>query len=193
MSKSRKNVFILILLVCIVLVLAVYAILVNKNRKVERDQYNQIELTLSKDLELDYPPTPRMVLIYYHELLSAMYSKDCTKDQLRRLGEKARQLYDADLLTANEPTNYLVSLYGDIDEFHEQGRSIASFTVSSAINAQEFVQDGYTFTRLAAGYTVTEKSVSHPTNLLYLLRKDDAGKWRIFGWDLAENVIPSSE
>ena len=50
------------------------------------------------------------------------------------------------------------------------------------------VYNGYSFARISCGYTVLQGKESDSSMQVYLLRKDENGHWKIYGWDLAENV-----
>ena len=41
-----------------------------------------------KDLEKDYPPTPREVIKYYNEILDCFYNEEATKEEIEDLGNK---------------------------------------------------------------------------------------------------------
>ena len=40
-------------------------------------------------------------------------------------------------------------------------------------------------------YTVLEGGKSNLVDTVYLLRRDENRRWKIYGWDLAENVNPA--
>ncbi|MDR0948492.1 MAG: hypothetical protein LBM69_03100 [Lachnospiraceae bacterium] len=182
MQKSGKSV-IIIVLICAIFIVSIFAFLVNQNKAPKDTMFTQIDYTLSKDLDLDYPSTPKAVLTYYNEILDCIYGNEATEEQLRDLAEKARQLYDSELQEANEPTVHFQKLLTEVEDFQNLDRMIFDFTVASAVNTEEFTQDGYQFARLSSGYTVKDGDVNKPTQILYLLRKDASGKWRIYGWE----------
>ena len=75
-----------------------------------------------------------------------------------------------------------------MNNFRNLGRRISHVSLSASTDVEFFEDDGFSFARLRCGYTVLEKKQSYSTVEVYLLRKDADGHWKIYGWDLAENV-----
>ena len=40
-------------------------------------------------------------------------------------------------------------------------------------------------------YTVLDGGQSNLVDMVYLLRRDEGRRWKIYGWDLAQNVNPT--
>lgn len=184
-NKSIKITVIIIILV--VAVVGYYAYLSGKeqDRKAE-ETFTVVQNTLSRSLELDYPPTPKEVIKYYNEILKCFYNEECTEEEIEALGNKARELYDAELLANNEQELYLMNLKADIQDYKTNNRRIANAAVASSASVFTFEQDGYEFARIMCGYTIMEGEESHPSNQVYLLRKDENQQWKIYGWEPQE-------
>lgn len=184
-NKSIKITVIIIILV--VAVVGYYAYLSGKeqDRKVE-ESFTAVQNTLSRSLELDYPPTPKEVIKYYNEILKCFYNEECTEEEIEALGNKARELYDAELLANNEQEVYLINLKADILDYKTNNRRIANAAVASSTSVFTFEQDGYEFARIMCGYSIMAGDVSHPSNQVYLLRKDENKHWKIYGWEPQE-------
>ena len=125
---------------------------------------------------------------YYLEITKCMYNEDCTEQELEDLALKARELYDAELLEHNELGTYLINLNAEVASFKNLGRRISSTSVSASTDVDYFEDDGFSFARLRCGYTILEKKQSYSSIEVFLLREDEEGHWKIYGWDLAENV-----
>lgn len=184
-NKTTKITIIVVLLV--VLVVGYYAYLSDKTQeRKEEAAMSTVQYTLSRSLELDYPPTPKEVIKYYNEILECFYNEECTEEEIEALGNKARELYDADLLANNEPESYFVNLKADIQEYKDNKRRISSMAVASSSSVVIFEQDGFEFARIMCAYNIMENNNRCPSNQVYLLRRDDEKRWKIYGWESQE-------
>ena len=187
-DKKTKNIFLIIILL-IVAVVGYYCYLVNREEKVQQETtLSTVQVVLSRDLKHDYPPSPKEVMKYYMELTKCMYNEDCTEQEFEDLAIKARELFDAELAEHNELGSYLINLTSEVSNFKNLGRRISNVSISASTDVDYFEDDGFSFARLRCGYTVLEKKQSYSSIEVYLLRKDQEGHWKIYGWDLAENV-----
>ena len=190
-SKNTTKVAI-IFLVLIVAVVAYFAYLSNKSREVEDEAaMTAVKLVLSRDLENNYPPTVKEVMKYYTDIQKCLYSQECLDEEAEQLGMKARALFDDELLAANDVTNHLLALKSEITSFQEDSRQITAASVASSANVDTFTEDGYEFARIHCIYTVLDGGQSNLVDMVYLLRRDGNRRWKIYGWDLAQNVNPT--
>lgn len=190
-SKNTTKVAI-IFLVLIVAVVAYFAYLSNKSRGAEDEAaMTAVKLVLSRDLENNYPPTVKEVMKYYADIQKCLYSQECVDEEAEQLGMKARALFDDELLAANDVTNHLLALKSEITSFQEDSRQITAASVASSANVDTFTEDGYEFARIHCIYTVLDGGQSNLVDMVYLLRRDGNRRWKIYGWDLAQNVNPT--
>ena len=190
-SKNTTKVAI-IFLVLIVAVVAYFAYLSNKSREVEDEAaMTAVKLVLSRDLENNYPPTVKEVMKYYADIQKCLYSQECLDEEAEQLGMKARALYDDELLAANDVTGHLLQLKAEITSFQEDSRKITAASVASSANVDTFTEDGFEFARIHCTYTVLADGQSNLVDMVYLLRRDENRRWKIYGWDLAQNVNPA--
>ena len=190
-SKNTTKVAI-IFLVLIVAVVAYFAYLSNKSREVEDEAaMTAVKLVLSRDLENNYPPTVKEVMKYYADIQKCLYSQECVDEEVEQLGMKARALFDDELLAANDVSNHLLALKSEITSFQDDSRQITAASVASSANVDTFTEDGYEFARIHCVYTVLDGGQSNLVDMVYLLRRDGNRRWKIYGWDLAQNVNPT--
>ena len=181
----------LIFLVLIIGVVAYFAYLSTKSR--DRDQeadMRAVQLVLSRDLENNYPPTVKEVMKYYTDIQKCLYAEDCADEEIEQLGMKARALYDDELLAANDVTVHLLQLKSEITSFQEDSKKITAVSVASSANVDTFTEDGYEFARIHCMYTILADGQSSLVDMVYLLRRGEDRRWKIYGWDLAQNVNP---
>lgn len=188
MKKSTTGLTIIMICV-IVLVVGAYAYLSNQ-RKVEKAEANMtlVQEALSRDLQNDYPATPKEVVKYYNQLLICFYNEECTEEEITDLGNKARILYDEELLAENEPETYMVRLRGDIQDYKDNNRRITSAAVAASTSVVYDTLDGDSFARILCGYNIKEDTTNYPLKQVYLLRRDEEKHWKIYGWEDAAMI-----
>ncbi len=193
--KSKQVRVTIIILVLVFGLVGYYSYLAGRVKGRNKDaQMTAVEKALSRDLVSDYPPTPREVMRYYNEIMMCYYSDEVTDEDIDSLGVRARDLFDPDLQAINETGTYLIRLHSDINEFREAGKKISNPSVASSTNVDYYERNGYQFARLLCTYNINENGTSYTLKQVYLLRKDSSDKrWKIFGWDLLENVDLTGE
>lgn len=186
--SGKKGFIILIFLAC--LIVGYYAYLSNHNSaKQEEDEVailSNVEKALSRDLETNYPPTPREVIKYFSEISECFYNEDYSEEKLIKLANKIRLLYDDELVASQTEDEYIKQLKEDIEEFNENKRTIYSYAPSSSIDVETFTEDGYEWARLYCLYNIKEGAMLKKSNTQFLLRKDSDGHYKIYGWKLVE-------
>ncbi len=187
--KPRTTRITIIITILILAVVAYYAYLSNKSKS-ERAAASMtvVEETLSRDLNNNYPPTPKEVIKYYNDITKCLYNETCTDDEVERLGMKTRQLYDDDLLAANDLASFLFQLHSDVSDHKDKKITIINIALASSTNVDFYTRNGYSCARLMCTYTMNENGTNKTSQIVYVLRKDSDKKWKIYGWDFAENV-----
>lgn len=193
-KKSVPRITVLVVII-IIGVLGYYSYLVNRNRNLQNPEakLTPIEAVLIRNLDTDYPATPKEVMKYYNEITKCIYNQDHTEEQLIQLAEKIRMLYDRELLEQNDWDTYITKISAEVLEFKDKKRRISSFSVAASINVDYFTEDGYSFAKIQSSHTILEGKASHPVKEVYLLRKDSNNCWKIYGWDLASNLDVNKE
>ena len=190
MKKTTTKVT-LLLIVFIVAIVGIYAYLSGQRRiEAEDAVMTEAQIALSRDLANDYPATVKEVVKYYTQLQNCYYGSECTEEEIEQLGTKAWELFDVELQANNPLDTYLLNLKAEIISFNQAGRTMTSSAVAASTNVDFFVDDGFDFARIHCGYSIMENNVSKAVKVVYLLRRDADRKWRIYGWDYAENVNP---
>ncbi|MCM1540182.1 MAG: hypothetical protein NC121_02865 [Blautia sp.] len=190
MKKSTIKITV-IMLILIVGVVGVYAYLANRSRSIaEEASMTNVEKVLSRDIEYDYPPTPKELLKYYNEIQKCFYNEDCTDGEIEELVIRARELYDGDLLANNELDVHIAALKAEIQDYKDHKRTITAVSVAASTNVDFFEEDGYEFARIYCGYNVTEGFKTQQVRQIFLLRRDGNRRWKIYGWDSVNNVNP---
>lgn len=192
-GKMKKSTVIvtIVLALLVTVVVGYYAWLSGKSRATDGETaVTATQLVLNRDLEKNYPGTPREVVRFYTEIQMCFYNEECTEEEIRQLGMKARELFDEELQENNEPESYLERLEQEIEEFKAANKRLSGANVAATVNVDTFTEDGYDFARIYCGYTVVDGSGTTSIGQVYLLRRDENKRWRIYGWEASDRVNP---
>ena len=189
MKNKRTTQGAIVITVLVIAIVGYYCFLVNRQKAFrEENTPTTIQSVLVRDLVYDYPPSPKEVIRYYNEIIKCFYNEDCTEEEIEALAAQARKLYDDELVSSNEWEEYLINLNTEIKESKISGRKLTSCAVSSAADVEFFDEDGYSFARLRSSYNMMQGSIPLSAMEVYLLRRDEAGHWRIYGWKDASEL-----
>ena len=186
-NGSAKRIIILFMLAMIVV--GGFAMLVNRNKStdVTPTQITEVEDALARNLNTNYPETPKELLKYYSQITKCFYSMDYTEEQLDELAVKSRELLDEDLKAQQTDEEYLRDLKTSIDIFKSLDRTISSYSVSSAADIEYNKYEGSDWAKAYCIFTVRDGKKMVVTQEEFLLRKSMDGHWKIFGWRIVED------
>lgn len=178
---KKKAGFAVMAVVCVALIVGGYYYYTVQKREAAGNLENltEVQKVITKNLELDYPKTPREVIRVYNRILACFYNQTCTEEEIEGLGDQARKLFDEELLENNPRDDYLRALKADIEEYHDRSRVISSMDVCSASEVKEQTVDGAECAYVEATYYIIEGKVPSQSHQTYVLRKDADGKWKI--------------
>ncbi|MDF2485509.1 MAG: hypothetical protein K0R46_1677 [Herbinix sp.] len=150
------------------------------------EEMTEVQKLLNKDLELNYPETPREVVKLFGNMMKNLYD-DISDEETEALSLQIRKLYDEELLAANPEEIYLANLYSDIASWKEDNRRItASHLTKDDLDQQEEIE-GINYAIVHLSYTIQE-SGKFTEVWRVMLRQDEGKKWKILGWQ----VVPET-
>ena len=191
MKKTNTSVtkITVLFIVLLVLVVGYYAYLSGTHRTEQQEAVmSEVDTALARDLDNNYPATPKEVIKYYNDLMKCFYNEDCTAEELQVLGRKSLQLFDEELQENNDEDTYLIRLQGEVQNYKDNKKKITSVSLAPSTNVDYYSVDGFSFARISCGYTMTENGKKTSTVMVYLLRRDDNRRWKIYGWETADEL-----
>lgn len=192
MKKDSGMKTMIVGMIMILLIVGYYYYLSNRDVPQPEETVPETEVltpsqeVLLRNLETNYPPTPREVVKYFSEITQCFYNEENSDEMVEKLGLKIRELYDDDLKANQTEEDYLASLKFDIEEYKKNKRTISSYAVSSSVDVDTFVENGYECARLYCIYGIKQGELLYNSNTVFILRKDEDGHYKIFGWKLVE-------
>ena len=189
--------YVIIGLACICLICVGFYFFSQDNKTTDKD-LTEVEKVIVKDLEGNYPKTPREVVKFYNKIMLCYYGEEITDAQLEDLVDQMMFLLDDDLLLVNPRDEYLESVISDIELFKSQNKKVVSADVcdSNDVKYIDDVKEGTsTVDKLAyvgATYFVKTDADFAYSYQQFVLRQDDDGRWKILTFyevegDPAEN------
>lgn len=164
-----------------------YYFVVYKSASVENNvELTEVQKVITKDLEENYPTTPREVVKFYNRIQECFYNETYTDDELYKLGDQARLLFDKELLENNPRDDYFNALKADIAGFRADSKTIMSSDVCNSNDVKFQTIDGDECAYVTASYFLDEDKSYSRTNQMYVLRKDEDGNWKILVFYLVE-------
>lgn len=158
----------------------------------ESVESSKVQDVLLRNLDSDYPPSPKEVVKFYSEISQCMYGEQYTENELTQMADQQIKLFDEELAANNPKDKYLVNLKSEIASMKQQGVVIYGYTPSSSTDVEYFTKDGRDCARLYCTYSMSCKKKLTSTKEIYVLRKDDSGHWKIYGWQLVKNDTEES-
>ena len=196
MKRFRGTKGIVILVIMMVLIVGYFVYLTNRNSSLGGEstptastKENPVTTVLLRDLDTNYPATPKEVVKYYAELTKVLYNESYTDEEFLALALKIQQLYDQDLIDNKEQDQYLQDLKDEIEVFHTNKWTISTFWTSASTDVERFTDDGFEFARLYCTFTIRQNGSSGASNEVFLLRKDQDSHWKIYGWQLVKKNV----
>ncbi|MBP9997009.1 MAG: hypothetical protein KBT19_07000 [Lachnospiraceae bacterium] len=182
------------LLVLILLVVGYYYYL--SNRQIKAKHEANVKLTDAQELlltnfEVNYPPTPKEVVKEYLEFTKVLHNSDLTDEDTEALAKKIQEIYDTELVNNKSEEDYLKDLKSELISFKNNDYSIVNYYTSSSTEVNYFETDGYDCASLYGTYNIRTSSGTQVLSNIFILRKDEAGRWKIYGWQPIENEAPT--
>lgn len=147
---------------------------------------NEVDKIIAKDLENNYPGTPREVLKLYGRITKCLYGEKINDEQLKKLASQIRMLFDSELLESNPEDEYIQDLKAEIKEYNVQKKVIVSYIVQKNSSVKKSTVEGKEYAEIVTSYMLRDKTGFSKTYEEFMLRQDDMGHWKILGWRLLE-------
>ena len=186
---NMKNVRVIVIAVaCILVICGGFFLFSQSLNSGNPDELTEVEKVLVKDLEKDYPKTPREVVKFYNRIVQCYHSESLKKDDLGKLVDQMMLLWDKDMLAKNPRDAYYAAVVADIDLYKQTKKSITSITICDT-NEVDYVTDDRNGDKLAfvdTTYFVNTDGKFTNSYMRVGVRQDEDGNWKIIGVTLTE-------
>lgn len=181
----KKAKYIIIAIACISVICASYFLFLQGNQESEKD-LTEIEKLIVRDLEENYPKSPREVVKLYNRIVKCYYGSQVpTEKELGKLVDQMICIMDDDLLLVNPRDDYYASVISDINQYKRDKKQLVSTDVCST-NDVKYVTDDKDgegekdeLAYVDASYFVNTDGKFSYTYQQFVLRQDANGRWKI--------------
>ncbi len=159
----------------------------NDNKSVESgEKLTEVEKIITTDLSKSYPTSPRAVVKFYNRIIKAYYDQEFTDEELAKMAEQARGLFDDELRSYNDKDAYLQNVKADIESYKTRKKTIVQSSVSDSNDIVYEKVQGDDCAYVTAYYFSKEGSSYSRTYQQFVLRKDKQGDWKILTFKVVE-------
>lgn len=181
--KNAK--YVIIAIACICLICVGFYFFAKDNPALTDAEVTEVEKIILKDLEKDYPKTPREVVKFYNRIITCYYSGEITEEQLGDLVDQMVYLFDDELALINPRDEYYDSVVADIEEYKKMKKTIVNSDVSDSNDVlyiddkKEGTDNADELAYVDTSYFVNTNGEFTHTYQQFVLRKDEDGRWKI--------------
>ncbi len=189
MKRRNPARILIVLVVFAIAVVGLFFYISNRSRQIadgKMTQMTPVQEILARNLETNYPPTPKELLKFYSEITRCFYGEEYTNEELVKLATLSRKLFDDELVANQTDEEYLSALKMDIATWKNDKKVISSYSVSSSTDVQEYSYGGYEWAQLYCIYSIRMGTNVAPVQEHFIMRKDARGHWKILGWELVQ-------
>lgn len=178
----------LIFVILAAMIVGFYCYLSMRDAKESEDDVTvtKSQQVLMRNLETSYPPSPKEVVKYYCDITQCFYNESHTEAEVEALAMQIRKLYDAELAENQTEEEYLQQVKLEVLSMASNGITITSYGLPSSTDVKYFSNEGYEWARLYCTLNMRQETKILNSVEQFLLRKDEDGRWKIYGWELAE-------
>lgn len=195
--KNAK--YVIIAIACICVICAGFFIFSQGNQENEKN-LTEIEKVIVRDLNNNYPKTPREVVKFYNRIVKCYYgSEQPTEKQLNDLVDQMLCLMDEDLLLVNPRDKYYNSVVNDINQYKRDKKQLVSTDVCDT-NDVKYVTDDKNgesekdkLAYVDASFFINTDGKFAYTYQEFVLRQDEAGLWKILAFYQIEGEKPDDK
>ena len=188
-TKSAVIKSVVLIFFAALIVLGMYLLLTrNKEKEPKYDEsyaLSSVDEITTTNLDKNYPADPKKVVELYAKTMQVLYRETYSADQELKMITVLSGLMDDELL-ANQ-ANFTQSMRNEVQERKKEDYSISNYVVLTK-DIDETTVDGRKLCHVDLMYSLRKGTSG--TSILkyrYVMRQDDAGNWKIMGWDLAPN------
>ncbi|MDE5779025.1 MAG: hypothetical protein K2I10_11050 [Lachnospiraceae bacterium] len=194
MGKTGTKGFTTIVLLLVIVGLAYYVHLSNRNRNQKEERAKtEVEQLLQYDFENDYPKTVRETVKLHCRYMKCAYNKGFSDEELIVANQNIRKLFDEELLKFNTEQSQLTGLKDEIALYDENKQKFVSYSLSESSQIQYNEEGGQEYAKMKVGIVIKAGSSTLSGDEEYILRKDSQGYWKILGWQAIKKDTTEGE
>ena len=188
--KKKYTSTLIIVVMMVVAGVGYYYYLSNKAPSVDATQQSvdnqELADLVSRDIENNYPKTPREVVKLYMRIAKQYYGSSVSEEQLEKLGRQARYLFDDELKSKQTEQEYINALKQDVSDYKNANRYISDFKLDSTSNINYQTLKDKKYSSIDTVFYLRENYNLVYSYTKFTLRQDNSGNWKILYWELTQ-------
>lgn len=157
----------------------------NENSKIDEKEKTEVTALMEKNLNTEYPASVREVVKLYLRIITCYYNEDLTEDEKIVLADQQRALLDKELLDKNKYSEFIKRLDDEITSYKAAKKTVINYQLNSNESVQKWWNNGKECASIIVLINLNGKSLNQVYEK-FVLRRDDNGRWKILGWDVAD-------
>lgn len=187
MKKKGTNTFTILVFILVIVCLAMYVVISNRTKQMTSgDDASEVEKLLSYDFAEDYPKTVKETVRLHCRYMKCAYNNEFSEEELAKMNQQVRNLYDQELLDYNEESAQLDALKQDIQYYVDNKQKIVSYSFGEDSQIEYNTQDQVDYAKIKVTVMLRVDSAPGEAEEEYILRKNDQGQWKILGWQAVQ-------
>lgn len=177
----KKAGIVVVALLCVALICGGFFLLKNRASETKEEDLTKVQKIITRNLDQDYPATPREVVKFYNRIVTSYYEGEYTADEFDALTDQALALFDKELAENNPKSTYEQQVKDSVENYKTRKRSISTTSVCDSRDVV-YLTDPDTGDEIAyvtASYFVKENNSYDRTYQEYVLRRDEDEHWKI--------------
>lgn len=170
------------------MIIGFYYYLSNMREKANNEniETTAVQEALLYNFERNYPPSPKEVVKLYGEMSQCFYNEEYTEEEFVQLAKQIQNLYDDELIANKTEKQYIEDLRWDVNNMKKLEVKVSSYAVGSSTDVEYFTRNGFRCAKLYCSFTLRRGTQIVRSEEVFLLRRDDDGHWKIYGFKLAD-------
>ncbi len=200
MSKKKQNISkkqntsktIVVMILFAIIAIAIYYKLSDSTSPFgskKETEMTEAQTLIAKDLEGNYPATPRAVLKLYERIVKCIQNDALKEGEIEELAQQMRNLLDEEFLVSNPYEVQLEKLKLEKDAFKKSNSSIMNYNVAESELVTYWNYQEKEMSSVLVNYTLKQSSTYVKITEKFILRKDAENRWKILGWETVEQVV----
>jgi len=135
----------------------------------------------------NYPPTPYAVTELYCGIVECIYHPETTEAQIEELVRMQLLLFDEEFAAQNPYETYLEATKKELADAKKKGIVFTGYVLDKSTNVQRWENELGDYASLQFQLLLRSDAGSGGSNRNMIMRKDEDGKYKILGWQTAED------
>ncbi len=183
-GKMEGLKYVILIIMGALVVLGIFMILNRgKNQKQSNEEVallTPVQEITTMDFDRSYPPSEREVVSMYCRIHKVLYAEDYSDADFAKMAALLQSLNDEELNAAQ--ADYFGDLKADVESKKSGGYTLQNYVIADRKEVVYRKLDGREMANVKCLMTMRKGTEMGATNYLFVLRKDEQDRWKIYGW-----------